>query len=251
MATPNRFCSKCGAPIADATDSFCPKCGAPYAASVSATAHEPSPTEPRPVEPPPVEEPAAAPAPPKEPQAVHTGPEPRPEPATAAPAGDEPISLERKLFLFEGTLDRSTFIGVYILSASASWGLLLLIGVVGIVTTPAIVVLAYLVLIAGAVVSLSTSAARLRDIGESPWYVLVGVVPVVNLALAVVLFCTPTNNGRVTKTLLLAGAGIFSAIALVVGLSGITQPSVSVASALLIATGTVGIFVIGIIKEPP
>jgi hypothetical protein len=79
MATPNRFCGKCGARIADATDSFCPKCGLPYPASVSATPDEPSVAEPTPVEPTvtPPEEASSTPDAPDEPVASFE-PEPLP-----------------------------------------------------------------------------------------------------------------------------------------------------------------------------
>ena len=190
------FCGKCGAFIADATDAFCRSCGAPYA--------PPAPVEPTPVEPTPVEPTATAPeeplAPPNEPAATQ--------------AGNEETSLWRKLFLFEGTLDRSTYIRGFVLSFLAVWGFGGLVAFVDSFVSG----FAMAVVLATGVAHLSTSAARLRDIGLNPWFVLVSGVPLIgNIALWVVLLGTPTK-GRPGKTLLWGGATIAIVITLFLAL---------------------------------
>jgi len=64
-----------------------------------------------------------------------------------------------------------------------------------------VVVPLWIVVLVTGVAHLSTSAARLRDIGLNPLFVLVGGVPLIGIALWVVLLGTPTK-GRPGKTLL-------------------------------------------------
>jgi len=190
------FCGKCGAFIVDATDAFCRSCGAPYAPSAPV---EPTPVEPTPVEPTPVEPTATAPeeplVPPNEPAAAQAG-------SAGWWHNPEHRLWARKLFLFEGTLGRSTYIRGFVLSFLAVWGFG---GLVAFVDSFVSGFAMAVVLVTG-VAHLSTSAARLRDIGLNPWFVLVGGVPLVgNIALWVVLLGTPTK-GRPGKTLLWGGA---------------------------------------------
>lgn len=101
----------------------------------------------------------------------------------------------REMFLFEGTMRRGPFIWTLVLSFPVFWIAI----VFGIFTAVAIPVMRDAVIFLAALGAstlslLSSSAARLRDMGHSPWLVVLHFVPLVNLALVLALVATPTHD---------------------------------------------------------
>jgi len=103
----------------------------------------------------------------------------------------------RKYFNFDGTITRSEYWAVYLITIGLLIpvmfvvGVLSWLGVLGMLLSTALLVF---VLVAFTIVYATTSVKRCRDAGISPWFTLALLIPTVNFVCWIVFGCLPSEK---------------------------------------------------------
>lgn len=103
----------------------------------------------------------------------------------------------RKYFSFDGTLTRSEYWAVYLVTIGLLFpvmfvvGALSMIGLLGVLLGTAILCF---VLVSYIIVYATTSVKRCRDAGLSPWFTLALLIPTINFVCWIVFGCLPTEK---------------------------------------------------------
>lgn len=103
----------------------------------------------------------------------------------------------RHVFEYEGTADRTQYWAVYIGSCLVMMASLLIAGVL---TTIGLSLIGWILLLATAAgiiwASVFTLIKRCRDIGISPLFSLALLIPTVNVIVAIIFGCLPTDKTK-------------------------------------------------------
>lgn len=103
----------------------------------------------------------------------------------------------RKYFDFDGTITRSEYWAVYLVTIGLLFpimfvvGILSMLGILGITLGTALMIFT---LVSFVIVYSTTSVKRCRDAGLSPWFTLALLIPTVNFVCWIVFGCLPSEK---------------------------------------------------------
>lgn len=103
----------------------------------------------------------------------------------------------RKYFDFDGTITRSEYWAVYLITIGLLFPIMFVVGILSMLGIPGMILgtaILIFMLVAYIMVYATTSAKRCRDAGLSPWFTLALLIPTINFVCWIVFGCLPSEK---------------------------------------------------------